>query len=45
MWDATLSQNAPINVQVLPHFATVHCLKSLNTHQIHIHFPSLSTLA
>jgi hypothetical protein len=39
MWDAAMSQNLPINAQVLLHFATVHRLKSLNTHQIHIHFP------
>ena len=45
MWDDTLSQNTPINVQLLLHFATVHRLKSLETHQIHIHFPSLRTLA
>ena len=32
-------------VQALLHFATVHLLNSLNTHQIHTHLPSLSTLA
>jgi hypothetical protein len=34
-----------LSVQVLLYFATVHHLKSLNTHQIYTYLPSLSALA